>query len=122
MDKRYRKVVKFNIEKCEWCGEYIEFVKEIYNVDSMVEVLDDDELKCWRECGSGREYSIEEVKEGINNRSVYFIDEGEEVDEVGNGSLFILGVKVDNFDVNKWLRKNNYLNVEVEDMFMIMNG
>ena len=112
MNKKYKKVLIF---KCDMSGVRLE--NEVENVDSILDGLNDDNLEYYRGFISNinKKYSIEEVKELIDSGEE--LSEREEVDEGGDEVSIWLGVKVDDFDVNKWFRDNWFGYDDVEDVY-----
>jgi len=114
MDKKYKKVLIFG---CSFGNVWLK--KEEYDVDNFYDVLDEDGLEYYIGYvnSKDREYNKEEVEELLKSNNENWYSEGEEVDEGGDDSNLWLGIKVDDFDVNKWFRENWFGYDDVEDVY-----
>ena len=105
MDKKYKKVLIFG---CSFSSVFLNKIE--YNVDNFFDVLDEGRLEYFREFISGirKEYSNEEIRELLISNDENWIEEGEKVDVSGDDDSLWLGIKVDDFNVEKWLDDNGY--------------
>lgn len=110
----YRKIVRFDLSR----HDQIDYVGEVENKNSFLDFLGEDDLNRFKEyiSSSDRDYSIEEIKEGILNRDEEFVEVGKDIDEFSDEDILLLGVKSNEGDVNKWLEDNWFQGErEVED-------
>lgn len=108
---KYVKVIKFNVLRFG----YIEFEEEFVGVDKFSDVLSKGEIKSYRDYRGGKvKDSIEKIIEYINGED---IEVGEEVDVFGDENLLLLGIKKEDYDVNKWLKDEWFMCEEVEDVY-----
>ena len=105
MDKKYKKVL---IYYCSFGSVFLNKIE--YDVDNFFDVLDEGGLEYFRSYVSGirKKYSNEEIRELLISNDENWIEEGEKVDVGGDDSSLWLGIKVDDFDENEWLKDNWY--------------